>query len=237
MRLIVIINGYMEEYMLPDCLKSVRQCLPKAEIAFADGCYQAWVDAIKIYAAHKFEYGYDAIGNGVLAFTTPGSTDRTLEICKEYGVEHIISPPVVNGQPQPWATEYVKRNAFFSLGQPGDWYFWVDADERVNGTIDISALTEEAYTVTLKRDDNTLPYPVLRLFQHKEGIRCDVAHHYIWYGDRLLRRDDIPCLRGVLLYHEYYKRSKQIHMRQLAKGAYYKRLTEDEGIARAKYDQ
>lgn len=232
MKLIVCLNVFLEEPLLPDCLRSIRSNLPDSPIVLVDGAYKAWMEEVRVLAAHHFEYGDEVLGNALLRFAVPASTDRTLEIAKEFGVEHIVEAPIDSaGQRQPWENEFTKRDQFFRFGEPGDWIFIVDADERLEGKPILG--NEDAYTILLKRDDDINPYPVLRFYRYKAGIRFFGAHHAVWVGDRLYKRDDFPLADGCMIRHHWTERARLDPVRHQAKGAYYRRiLQKDERVFR-----
>jgi hypothetical protein len=66
------------------------------------------------------------------------STDGTQEIARKCGAE-VIEPPAGG-----WPTQIAARNAYF-VGKPGDWYFIMDADEVVEGTLPDLQAPEGAY--------------------------------------------------------------------------------------------
>lgn len=221
-KLLVGINCYLEENLLPQCLTNIRSTLPEAEIVVIDGAYQSWVTAVKIEAAKHLEQGYHEIGIGLLKFINPISIDRTHEICQQFKVEHLELPPKENGEYIPWPSEAKKRNEFFKYGNNGDVWYFIDADEGIQGHP--AEVIDNAYNVMLQRDDNLPPYCVQRIFRHQPSIRMEGAHHALWVGDKLYKRDDPErkTIAGTMLMHYYDKRNQLDRMRHLAKGAYYR---------------
>ena len=220
---IVGINCYMEQNLLPQCLTSIRSTLPTAKIVVIDGAYQAWVDAIKIGAALELERGHEQIGMGLLRFLNVASNDDTHDICKSFNVEHLELPHKNEaGDYIPWQTEAKKRNEFFKYGQDGDYWFFIDADEMLQGAP--TEPVDNAYNVWLQRDDNLPPYVVQRIFKHQEGIKMEGAHHALWVKDKLYKKDDPerPTIGNAKLFHCYDKRGKLDPIRALAKGYYYR---------------
>lgn len=229
------INAYNESVLLPGCLASVRQFLPKSEIILIDGAYASFCHNAKLEAAHNFEYGHTEIGNGLLRWTDPVSTDDTMDIARKSGVEHIVEcGRDVSGNPVPWDNEWTKRSLFFQFGQDGDYFFIIDADERLQGTpVDF---TEEHYAVWLKRDDNTGEYVVHRAFRKQTGLHMFGAHMAVWVKDRLLKKDEAPRLGGCRLLHLYIERNNKDRIRMFAKGAYYRNgLSKEEAKFRETY--
>lgn len=234
MTVFACLNVYSEEALLEDCIKSVRDSLPTAEIVLIDGAYESWISQVKLQAALELEGGRYQIGQSMLRFTTPMSPDNTLDIAKRMGVEHIVLPPKNEsdkaiqtkagsyepGEHIPWESEWKKRAKFFTFGKDGDWYFILDADERVRGTPE--PFVEDHYAVMLKRDDNIAPYIVHRLFRHRPDLKMEGAHMAVWHGDKLLRKEEAPVLKGVQLEHKWNYRAANDRVRHMAKGAYYR---------------
>lgn len=222
-QLIVCVNVFLEELQLPTCLGSIRSTLPEAKIVVIDGAYESWIKSVKMEAALQFDRGLIQMGNGLLRFDTPISNDKTKEICQNYKVETYINPPQkCCGQYIPWKSEAVKRNEFFKYGKPGDYYFFVDADEGVQGHPD--PLTEACYSVMLQRDDDIGPYGVQRIFRHPESnnIKIEGAHHAVWIDGKLMKNGENPTIGGCRLMHFWTKRAENDRIRHMAKGAYYR---------------
>lgn len=239
--LVFALNLYNEEDMLEGCLQSIRKYYPDAKIVAVDGAYESFVRQVMKEINAKLTMGQTQVAKSLERFTVPQSTDRTLEILKDYGVETIIECGAA-----PWPSEAAKRSQYFK-GSPGDYYFVLDGDERVIGSFDRSKLTEDAYTIMLKRDDNAAPYKVLRIFKHQDGMRYEGAHHAMWVGDRLHtkkgifnrmndRIGEVGNADGVLVEHLQNLRVKRDPVRNMAKGAYYQHLTSvEEAPFRAQY--
>ncbi len=225
----------MDEQCLPTCLGSIRSTLPEAKIVAIDGAYASWIKAIKMESALNYERGKTQIADDLLRFDTPISTDKTKEICQNYKVETYINPrQKCCGQYVPWDSEAKKRNEFFKYGKPGDWYFFVDSDEAVQGHPD--ELTGECYSIMLQRDDNIGAYPVQRLFKHPESndIKIEGAHHAVWINGKLMKNGESPTITGSRLHHFWAKRAENDQIRHMAKGAYYRTgLAPEEGEFRA----
>lgn len=228
------LNVYNEETLLEDCIKSIREVLPTSKIILLDGAYDSWIAQVKIASALELEYGRKDYGQSMGRFLTPYSNDRTIEIAKEMNVEYIINPPKNTtkdpirtgagswepGEYMPWECEWKKRATFLTFGEAGDWFFILDADERVRGNPE--PFTQDHYAVMLKRDDEIAAYPVHRVFKKTPNLRMAGAHMAFWEGDTLLKKDEAPILQGVTIEHIWNKRAKLDYARHAAKGAYYK---------------
>lgn len=248
MNIFTCLNVYNEEDLLEDCIKSVREVLPTSKIILLDGAYDSWIAHVKMAAALELEYGRKDYGQSMGRFLTPYSNDNTIEIAKKMGVEYIINPPKNNtnepirtgagtwepGEYMPWECEWKKRANFFNFGELGDWFFILDADERVRGKL--TTYSEDHYAVMLKRDDEIAPYPVHRFFKKTANLKMEGAHMAVWHGDTLLRKDKAPILNGVWIEHVWNKRAKLDYARHAAKGAYYKSLVKEEEKFRREYD-
>lgn len=229
-------NVWNEEMMLPGCLESIRKYNPEAKIVAVDGAYKSLVDEVKKLIAQHYEKRYDEVARQFEPYTEAQSTDRTLEILKEFKADIVIEcEKGSDGKALPWEKEYVKRSRYF-VGSPGDYYFVIDADERLQGRLEWEKLTENGYNVVLKRDDETVPYEVLRIFKHHDGIRYYGAHHALWIGETLYKKETCQAVPGVLLNHLSVYRTTKDPIRNRVKGAYYGVLCNvEEGAFRAQH--
>jgi glycosyltransferase involved in cell wall biosynthesis len=95
---------------------------------------------------------------------TPNSTDRTVEIAREF-TDEVYQ---FSDRKQSFA-----RDAYL-LGKPGDFYFVIDADEILEGQLDKDAIlsgTNDVIAVRVR--DYPMPYGpqlCLRVFRHVPGI-------------------------------------------------------------------
>jgi len=262
-KLYACLNVYQEEHLLPDCLRSVRENLPEAEIILIDGAYESWILQVKVQAAMEYAEGHVELAESMLRFVSPISTDATIQIAKDFKVEHIVMPQTQcmcggkktptgyyeKGAYLPWPSEWQKRARFFDFGRNGDYYFIVDADERLRGKP--APLVADHYAVVLKRDDDISPYPVHRVFKHRPGIKMEGAHMAVWANELvqdpatkadvikpvLMRKDEAPILQGCHFDHLFVGRYKADQVRTQAKGAYYRRgLSKEEEKFRAEHD-
>lgn len=113
----------------------------------------------------------------------PGSTDGTQEMARLQGAEVIEAPA------RGWVDQVTARNAYL-VGEPGDWYVILDADERMAGvlpgTLDVAP--ECAYLVTIRtagepavrrirvvREDGTLRYQYAHYGLYRQGHLVDQA--------------------------------------------------------------
>jgi hypothetical protein len=213
----------MDELCLPSCLGAIRSTLPEAKIIAIDGAYASWIKAIKMEAALNYDRGLTQLGDDLLRFDTPISTDKTKEICRNYGVEVYVDPPQkCCGQYMPWESEAKKRNEFFKHSKPGDWWYMVDSDEGVQGHPD--ELRGNCYSVMLQRDDDIAPYQVMRIWRHPESnnIKIEGSHHALWIDNVLYKNPEQTVIGGTKLRHFWNKRAENDRVRHMAKGAYYR---------------
>jgi hypothetical protein len=222
--------------MLSDCIESIRLSAPQAKIIAVDGAYENWVKAARRLAAKELEDGHDALADAILRFSSPKSPDRTLEILNDLKVDRVVTTDT------PWAHEYEKRSQYL-VGQDGDWYLVVDADERLKGKVDPSKLEDPAYNIMLYRDQDQHPYPITRMFRHQEGIAYRGAHHAIHSSGILWRKEICRTVGGKTysdccgmrenerlqgepwwLFHLYDERSRDV-VRNWVRGEYYRVLT------------
>lgn len=113
----------------------------------------------------------------------PGSTDGTRELARLHGAEVIEAPGAG------WRSEIEARNAYL-VGEPGDWYVALDADERMAGVLPgtLDDAPEGAYLVWIRtagepavrrirvvREDGTLRYQYAHFGLYRQGHLVDQA--------------------------------------------------------------
>lgn len=210
--LIVCVNAYEEEKNIGDCLQSI-----------IDACRRSVFKIMVVDGAYKY---FPHEGG-------PASKDKTCEIAENLGAEIIPA--------REWATEQEKRNAYL-IGDPGDWYFVVDADERVRGEyhpgdISLRILEKEAYQINLERNDGHNPNKVFRLFKQQPGLQYRGTHHALFINQpgktepRLLNSENLPVYPGVDLLHLVCQDLERIKK----KGEYYRHLNDAEADFRAEW--
>ena len=183
--------AFQEEAMLAGCLESLQGQV--SEIVVVDGAY-----------AH-------------FPYEEPVSTDATREIAEAYGATWILPPEDAEGYPMAWADQMAKRSAYF-VGDEGDWYFHIDADERVMGCLPVPEDGQHYAFQIFTRDLRNTWVP--RLWQHRGRMRYEGSHNAVWSDDRLIHLkgavhvepDDCRFLHLSHLRHED---------RQMAKREYY----------------
>ena len=140
-----------------------------------------------------------------------GSFDVALDWCND-----VLLPT----GPGPWASEIEKRNHYL-LGDPGDLYVVVDADEILIG---LPQWREGS--LRLYRPDCIPPYPVFRVFEHREGIHYEHTHNCVVADGRILNHELVgQVIAGCALNHISQYRDEQ---RKLDKGTYIRRLQTQE---------
>lgn len=237
--LYICLNVFNEELLLPECLQNIRSNAPWAKIVAVDGSYLPLYLEARVLAAQAFRRRFDALGEEYLRLASGASNDKTLEILKDFKVEHIIEAP----KGLPWPREHTKRSQYLQVGNPGDWYFILDADERFNGQVPTpQQLTDGGsldYCIMLRRDDTppSAPYPVLRVHKKtNEYMRYRKAHHHLWRGSNIVRKPDLEntIVPNLIIEHKWRLRAELSPHRHRTKGAYYVRLLDQiEGVPRA----
>ena len=155
--IIACISAFNEERMLPGCLESIQGQVDR--VVVVDGAY------------------------ALFPHEEPVSTDATREIALAYGAEWIDPPEDEEGYPCAWATQVEKRSAYF-VGVEGDWYFHIDADERLIGSLPVPE-DGQHYAFRVHTRDGRLTW-TMRLFQHRGWMRYEGAHNAVWSDDRLI---------------------------------------------------
>lgn len=157
------------------------------------------------------------------------STDGTLEILSSLRSKYSGSLEIeVIGTREAWVDEMAKRSAYFT-GKPGDMYVNLDADERLEGSLEGIEAGDD-WQVELFRLDGVHPYPVFRIYRHRDGIRFEGAHNALWIGERFVHPQKPAIFPGVRIRHLLDKRDQA---RIEDKGIYYRRLNVTERDFRA----
>jgi len=151
----------------------------------------------------------------------PFSTDATEEIVRCYGADWVPCPrDGDDGHPRAWETQMEKRSAYL-VGDVGDWYFRIDADERLVGNLPAEDELEDGVTYAMRvrwAGQSMRPWTTC-LFQHRGRMRYEGAHCALWSDDQLISRvGEARKLAGVSLLHLKNFRTLE---RVSAKRAYY----------------
>lgn len=164
---------------------------------------------------------------------TPESSDETLDVVHKLADVVIRCERTSLGSPVAWEDETIKRSKYLR-GEPGDYYFVVDADEVIEGTIDREILaTREDWLVEHSEDVRRhLKKDLHRLFAHRPGVEYRGAHHAVHVGGALIHpsRDVKAVFPGLHLIHIKSQRTQE---RSERKGRYYDWLVPHEKAARA----
>jgi hypothetical protein len=204
--IIVCLNVYEEVTFLPRCIEHIRNSL-------RDICHKiVVVDGAYKDFPHK----------------TFWSDDGTLEIARK-SADALIEAPK-----RAWDDEIEKRNAYW-VGEDGDYYLVIDADEMLTGTFPPQPYPADA-NMMLVRNDNVPPYKVYRWHKHRRGIHYSGTHHAVWVDHVLMTQSNFdniyPVIKDVHLYHVIAERTRE---RLDRKHRYYALLREKEKEARARY--
>jgi len=113
--------------------------------------------------------------------TVPWSTDKTRQIAEAYGCRWI-------GCETAWPGQVEKRSAYL-VGQEGDWYVHVDADERLCGVLPELVDGRHYALRVASRTGHESWSP--RIWQHKGHMRYEGSHNALWSDGELVH------LRGV----------------------------------------
>jgi len=149
--------AFNEERMLPGCLESLQGQVER--VVVVDGAY------------------------ALFPHVEPYSTDGTREIARCYGAEWIGCPVTEEGELRAWHTQMEKRSAYF-VGEEGDWYFYIDADERLVGRLP-EPEDGQHYAFRVRTRDGRLTWTP-RLYQHVGWMRYEGAHNAMWSDERLV---------------------------------------------------
>jgi hypothetical protein len=197
-RLIAAVIYYEEAWTLERCLTSIRRAAPAAHIVAIDGAYE------------QFPHPKG-----------PESSDDSNAIADRLANEVIRCP-----DGKAWPSEIAKRCAYLRLGQEGDTFLVVDADEEVFGLV--PEIADDEMNVRFERDDGTPPGINLRFFKYRSGMRYEGTHHALWVGDRLLNSKQRATSPGFWILHHYVDRGLRNARRMKPKAIYYRWLEKEE---------
>ena len=182
--IIACVIAFDEEQMLAGCLESIQGQVDR--IVVVDGAYKLFPHEV------------------------PWSTDATREIAWCYGAEVIPCPQDANGQSRAWETQVEKRTAYL-VGEEGDWYFHIDADERLVGELpkpeDGKHYAFRIHTRDLR--DTWVP----RLWQHRGFMRYEGSHNAVWSDDRLIHMKGVvkvPAERARFLHLSHLRNQQRL---------------------------
>lgn len=145
----------------------------------------------------------------------PWSRDATRAIAEAFGAEWIGCGGLA------WRDEVEKRNAYL-VGEAGDWYVVLDADERMVGSLAAVGLARGAwYALEVMGWRPAWSGWSVRVFE--APARYAGCHKAVWRGERLLRVEGAVCVAPEIcrLAHLAGLRTAE---RQAAKAAYYRVL-------------
>ena len=103
------------------------------------------------------------------------STDQTLAVAREEGAE------IIEAGNNPWKDQQTKRNQYL-IGNVGDWYLMLDADERFFGQLPIPRQNDDAFRIAVHMAYMTPPTYYIRFFRHQPGIHYWGAHNLLFDG-------------------------------------------------------
>jgi glycosyltransferase involved in cell wall biosynthesis len=120
----------------------------------------------------------DGRWDGFPTYGSDSSTDGTQRMAKKCGAEIIEAP--AGG----WPNEIAARNAYL-VGKPGDWYFIMDADEVVSGTLPNLDAGPQAFLARHSEPDGQI-YQRIRLLQESGDLVYQFTHWSIYRNRRLV---------------------------------------------------
>lgn len=220
MRVIGCVSGFEDAGTLQTCLHVLRQQTDR--VVYVDGAYKSF--PVSGDGEHTpWDFPREAGPH------TGASTDGSL------GVAERMADRIVPCPPGGWENERVKRDAYLTEGEPGDYLFVVDADEVLFGKIDREYLREyDGWRIRLRAAREAF-FPVFRVYkvpEHGKRLRHEGTHHNVCVvgagaggkAERSLlkecpERQALPGLR--ILHYPQYRRSNN---RLLRRAEYYRGL-------------
>jgi hypothetical protein len=138
------------------------------------------------------------------------STDGTQEIVVQMGATLVEAPG------RAWASQIEARNSYL-IGQEGDWYVVLDADERLvgqlpaevlNGTADVPAFCIARTRITGRRER-----PQMRIIRHRGCMAYQYTHWSIYSDDRLVEAR-VRTVVGLTILHETRTNTRRLQQRE-----------------------
>ncbi len=189
MKLICALSVYNEREMLPACLKRLDEA---DAICLVDGAFAGFPHEV------------------------PCSTDGTLEYLDELAAsdERIT----VLRTETAWPDEMVKRSRYL-IGEEGDWYLVVDADERVYSLGELREVLVRSEKDSLCapyyfRPQIDIPVPIPRVFKHRPGIHYEGNDARVVCDEKKLT--DVGWAEGAVPIHKYGFRMVHVEHRREA---------------------
>jgi hypothetical protein len=173
------------------------------------GCLQSVRDVVDRIVVVDGAYEHFPHPDGIFA-----STDSTHAIADCYGAEWIPCPE------DGWPTQVEKRSAYL-VGEEGDWYLHIDADERFKGELPPIGELEDgrSYRMSVVWAEGSFTPWAVRLFQHQDQMEYRGAHCALFSDDHLInRRQDAEPITSAWFLHLKTARKAQ---RQREKIRYY----------------
>ncbi len=132
------------------------------------------------------------------------STDNTIEIARSYGAQVITTDT-------PYPCEAAMRSQYL-VGDPGDWYLLIDADEKCMTALpSVADLPDgvNAYAVHIRMIGAPTQVWRPRLFRHTGRMEYRQIHDALFSNGTLISRpEDVPQLRSVWFAHYQMIRSE-----------------------------
>lgn len=158
------------------------------------------------------------------------STDKTVEIARAFGAEVILPP-----NDEPWPDQPTKRSAYL-VGKEGDWYFRIDADERLVGKLpDVATLNiKNVYALRITWPNTLLNSWVPCIFAHRGTMLYDKVHCALFSdGELVTTATNVVRLESPHLIHlKDYRSAERIQ----AKREYYRWQRENERVYRRQWE-
>ncbi len=195
------------------------------DLDFLPGCLETldWVDEIVLVDGAYADFPHEV----------PRSTDGSIEWIRE----RRKSDPRIRliECERPWESEAEKRSAYF-IGDDGDWYLVIDADERVVGLELDFDLELRRYLERYPLDHavievETKPHIValeryIRLVRHLPGLRYEATHFNIVADDKMVTAESY--YEGTISFYLGFKIVHLLKDRTVARAEdkleYYKRM-------------
>jgi hypothetical protein len=129
------------------------------------------------------------------------STDGCLGLARKYADEVITTK-------KPWADQIEKRNAYLTLKDSKDFYFIIDADEKLDGELpDTSTLEEDAYAFNIHpfSSGSMQTGLAIRLIRNFPDIEYRGRHSFLWHKGKIFNhvsfKESFPVIDTAEIYH------------------------------------
>jgi hypothetical protein len=157
------------------------------------------------------------------------SKDGCLAVAKKHA-DVLIASPTLEG----WKNQIAKRNAMFLRPSRENFYFVLDADEYLEGTLPKN-LTTDCYAIPVfdVQADGSVKFHEwqIRIFRAYDDLQYKKKHSWCWHGAHILTQDIYnPTFEKIESLRMIHDKQSRPAKRKASKAIYYANRWEDDTI-------